>query len=78
MEDLIVKNKAQSKYKRNRNLLFTLFTENKRFHLKKYLQNKLNDLKSTWKGIETLMYLKESRNIAPSTVIGSFQSLTKK
>ena len=77
LEYLTVKNKAQTKYKKYRNLLFTLLRESKRFHLSKYLQNNLNDLKSTWKGIETLIYLKQSPNIALSTIIGNFQSLTK-
>ena len=77
MEYLTVKKKAQTKYKKYRNLLFTLLREGKIFHLTKYLQNNLNDLKSTWKGIETLIYLKQSPNIALSTIIGNFQSLTK-
>ena len=54
LEYLTVKNKAQTKYKKYRNLLFTLLRESKRFHFTKYLQNNLNDLKK---------YMERYRNI---------------
>ena len=54
-----------------------LLRESKRYYFKKYFQIIINDFKSTWKGINTLTSLKESPNIASSTVIDNSQSIIK-
>ena len=38
--------------------------ERKKSYFTNYSQNKLNDLKSTWKGIKNLISLKELPNVA--------------
>ena len=43
--------------------------ESKRSYFTNYFQNNLNDLKTTWKGIEKLISLKELSNIAPSNIL---------
>ena len=50
------------KYKQYRNLLSTLTKDNNRSYFTNYFQNNLNDLKSRWKGIKTLISLKELPN----------------
>ena len=72
-----MKNEAQIKYKQSRNLLSTLLRESERSYFTKYFQNNLNDLKSTWKGIKTLIFLEKLPNIAPSTIFDNGQSLSK-
>ena len=39
--------------------------ESKRSYSTNYFQNNLNDLKSSWKGIKNLIFLKELPNVAP-------------
>ena len=40
------------------------------------MQNNLNDLKSTWKGIKNLISLKVLPNVAPSSILDNDWSLT--
>ena len=46
------------KYKRNRNLLFTLFKESKQIYCTKYFERNWNNISNTWKGIETIISIK--------------------
>ena len=39
-----------------------------------YLQNNLNNLKSTWKGVKNLISLKKFPNAAPSNILDNGQS----
>ena len=58
-KDVTLKNEAQINYKQYRNLLSTLMKESEKSYYTNYFQSNLNDLKSTWKGIKNLIYLKE-------------------
>ena len=58
-KDFTLKNEAQINYKQYRNLLSTLMKESEKSYFTNYFQSNLNDLKSTWKGIKNLIYLKE-------------------
>ena len=71
------KNEAQIKYKQYRNLLYALIKESKRFYFTNYFQNNLNKLKSTWKGIKNLAFLKELPNVAPFNNFDKGRSLTE-
>ena len=51
--------------------------ESKKSYFTNYFQNKLNDLKSTWKGIKNLISLKECSNVTPSNIFDNGQSLTE-
>ena len=51
--------------------------ESRKSYLRNYLQNNLNDLKSTWKGVNNLISLKELPNVAPSNIFDNGQSLTE-
>ena len=77
LKDLIMKNETQTNYKQYRNLLYNLLRESKKSCFAKYFQNNLIYLKTTWKGMKTLISLKESPNISPSTMIDNGKSLTK-
>ena len=58
-------------------MLSTLTKDNKRSYFTNYVQNNLNELKSTWKGIKNLISLKELPNLAPSNIFDNGLSLTK-
>ena len=51
--------------------------ESKKYFFANYLQNNLNDLRSTWKGIINLISLKELANVAPSNIFDNGWSLTE-
>ena len=71
LKDVTLKYGAQIKYKQYRNLLFTQMKGSKKSYFTNYFQNNLNDLKSTWKGIKSLISLKEFPNVAPSNIFDS-------
>ena len=54
-----------------------LLKKSRKSYFTNYLQNDLNDLKSTWKGMKNLISLKELSNVAPSTILGNGRSLTE-
>ena len=68
---------AQIKYKQYRNLLSTLIKECRKSYFTNCFHSKLNDLKSTWKGIKNLIPLKELPNVAPSNIFDNGRSLTE-
>ena len=77
LKDNTLKNEAQIKYKQCRNLLFTLMKGSKKSYFTNYLQNNLNDLKSTWKGIKNLIFLKEFSIVVLSNTFDNDRSLTE-
>ena len=58
-------------------MLSNLLRESQRLNLKKYFQKQLNDLKSSWKDIKTLLSVKESPSKVPSTITDNGQFLIK-
>ena len=51
--------------------------ESKRSYFTNYIQNSLNYLMSTWKGMKNLGSLKELPNVAPFNIFDNGQSLTE-
>ena len=78
LKDVTLKNEAQTKCKRYRNLLSTLMKESKKSYFTNYFQNNLNDLNSTWKGIKNLISFKKMPNVAPFNIFDNGRSLTER
>ena len=49
--------------------------ESKKSYFTNYFQNNLIDLKSVWKGIKNLIFLKELPHVAPSNIFDNSRSL---
>ena len=73
-KDVTLTNKAQIRYRYYRNLLSTLMKGSRTSNCTNYLQNNLNNLKSTWKGVKNLISLKKFSNAAPSNIFDNGQS----
>ena len=57
-KDPILKVEFHTKYKKHKNLLFTLAKKSKQAYYDIYFERNWNNIKNTWKGIKSLMSLK--------------------
>ena len=73
-KDFTLTNKTQIRYRYYRNLLSTLMKGRRISYCTDSLQNNLNNLKSTWKGVKNLISLKKISNAAPSNIFDNGQS----
>ena len=71
-KDPILKEKFHTNYKKYRNLLSTLMKKSKQAYYDKYFERNWNNIKSTWKGIKSMISLK---TVASS--VGSMYQCTK-
>ena len=65
-------------YKNHRNLLLTLLKKRKEHYYKKYFESNWNNAKIIWKGIKSIITLKEIASSVPRTsiLINTFQILS--
>ena len=75
LKEPTLKNEAHSK-RLYRNMLATLLKRSKHTYFSCFFQNHINNLKNTWKGIKTIIYLKDSTSTVASTTIEDNISLT--
>ena len=73
-KDFTLTNKTQIRYRYYRNLLSTLMKGRRISYCTDSLQNNLNNLKSTWKGVKNLISLKKISNAAPPNIFDNGQS----
>ena len=57
-KDPVLKEEFHTKYKKYRNLLSTLMKKSKQAYYDKYFERNWNNIKNTWKGIKSLIFLK--------------------
>ena len=57
-KDPKLKEACHTNYKKYRNLLFTLMKKSKQAYYDRYFTRNWNNIKNTWKGIKSLIYLK--------------------
>ena len=57
-KDPILKEEFHTNYKNYRNLLSTIMKKSKQAYYDKYFERNWNNIKNTWKGIESLVSLK--------------------
>ena len=68
------KTELHIKYKSYRNMLSTLMKQSKQNYFTKLFENNLRNLKNTWKGIKSIIYMKSS--LSNSTTLLTFQNET--
>ena len=68
------KTELHIKYKSYKNMLSTLMKQSKQNYFTKLFENNLRNLKNTWKGIKSIIYMKSS--LSNSTTLLNFQNET--
>ena len=63
---LTLKTELHIKYKSYRNMLSTLMKKSKQNYFTKFLENNLKNLKNTWKGIKSIISVKNSSSNSPT------------
>ena len=64
-KDPVLKEEFHTKYKKYRNLLSTLMKKSKQAYYDKYFERNWNNIKNTWKGIKSLIFLKTVASHVP-------------
>ena len=67
-KDPTIKAELHLKYKNHRNLISTLLKRSKQNYYKKYFESNLNNSKNTWKGIKSIITMKNVISTVPRTL----------
>ena len=67
-KDPTIKAELHLKYKNHRNLISTLLKRSKQNYYKKYFESNLNNSKNTWKGIESIITMRNVISTVPRTL----------
>ena len=76
-KDPVLNEEFHTKYKIYRNLLSTLMKKNRQAYYEKYFERNWNNIKSTWKGIKSLINLKTATSHVPTVLsLGNGDTIT--
>ena len=64
-KDPQIKAECHGKYEKYRNLLSTLLKESKQIYYTKYFESNWNNIRNTWKGIKTIISIKNITTTIP-------------
>ena len=64
-KDPQIKAECHGKYEKYRNLLSTLLKESKQIYYTKYFESNWNNIRNTWKGIKTIISIKNITTAIP-------------
>ena len=67
-KDPQIKAECHEKYKKYRNLLSTLLKESKQIYYTKYFESNWNNIRNTWKGITTIISIKNITTSIPHSI----------
>ena len=67
-KDLTQKTELPIKHKSYRNMLFTLMKKSKQNYFTKFFESNLKNLKNTWKGIKSIISMKNSSSNSPMLI----------
>ena len=70
------KKKKFDRFKQYRNLLDKLIKKSKQNHYTKYFSDNVNNLRDTWKGINSIIQTKNKTGSTPNCIIGKNVSIT--
>ena len=65
-KDPHIKEELHQKYKNYRNIIATLMKKSKQNYFTKYFESNIKNLKNTWKGIKSIISLKNSASSSPN------------
>ena len=71
-----IKAECHGKYKKYRNLLSTLLKESKQIYYTKYFESNWNNIRNTWKGIKTIISIKNITTIIPHSIEFNNRTIT--
>ena len=75
-KDLQMKADCHEKYKKYRNLLSTLMKESKQIYYAKYFESNWNNIRNTWKGIKTIISIKNIITSIPHSIEFNNRTIT--
>ena len=75
-KDPQIKAECHEKYKKYRNLLSTLLKESKQIYYIKYFESNWNNIRSTWKGIKTIISIKNITTTFPHSIEFNNRTIT--
>ena len=75
-KDPQIKAECHEKYKKYRNLLSTLLKESKQIYYTKYFESNWNNIRNTWKGIKTIISIKNITTTIPHSIEFNNRTIT--
>ena len=75
-KDPQIKAECHEKYKKYRNLLSTLMKESKQIYYAKYFESNWNNIRNTWKGIKTIISIKNITTTIPHSIEFNNRTIT--
>ena len=75
-KDPQIKAVFHEQYKTYRNLLSTLMKQSKQIYYTKYFENNWNNIKNTWKGIKTIISIKNITTTVPHSIEFNYRTIT--
>ena len=76
-KDITIKTFFHEKYKIHRNLLSTLTKRSKKNYYSAYFEKNLKNMKNTWKGINSLISIKNDTSSTPSSIFSNNSHLSE-
>ena len=73
----ISKKDLHFQHKNYRNLLPTLIKDSKKTHFSFYFKENIKDIKKTWKGIKSIIFMKSKNSDIPSTILNNRECITE-
>ena len=64
-------------YKNYRGLLSTLLKDSNQTNLSSYFKDNIKDIKKTWKGIKSIIYMKSKNSDIPSSILNNGKCITE-
>ena len=71
-----IKAEYHEKYKKYRNLLSPLLKESKQIYYTKYFERNWNNIRNTWKGIKTIILIKNITTTVPHSIEFNSRTIT--
>ena len=75
-KDPQIKAECHEKYKKYRNLLSTLLKKSKQIYYTKYFESNWNNIRNTWKGIKTIISIKNITTTIPHSIEFNNRTIT--
>ena len=75
-KDPQIKAECHEKYKKYRNLLFTLLKESKQIYYTKYFESDWNNIRNSWKGIKIIILIKNITTAIPHSIEFNNRTIT--
>ena len=65
----MIREKLHNDYKSYRNMISVLLKQSKKNYYENYFKDKINNIKNTWKGIQSIIFLQKTTNDSPKKLL---------